>query len=568
MITKKLCSVLAVLCLSFLSYSAFSYSDYKEPLDADEAFSPQYWAKDGGFYVGFEIPDGYYLYTDETKVSTSEGKVIDGRISNNKKMVPDPTFGDVDVYYEKALYFYPNVDNLESLNLTYRGCMEDTLCYLPQIMNISPLAGSGPSAFDELFIDNNELVAIDESVLEVDSSKSGLAIALVFFLAGLGLSFTPCVLPMVPVLASIITSSAKSGAQARLLALSYGLGVVIAYMALGAGIALLSSSLNISALMQSAWFVAPLAALFLVFGLITMGVINLPRLSAMGKSDERIISLQSKLQGMGYLGSLLAGLVSVLVLSPCVSAPLGAAVAYLASEGTFLSSITSLGALSIGMILPLMIATTVGHRFLPKAGPWMNKIKVLAGCVMILMALWTVLKIVPTQVAPVLIAITFYYISLFLINLVRNNEKKYKVLLAFCIIMPLVATLGLSTIKSPLLGTSQEAVDGRYAFDVVSTKHDLDSFLLLGDRQLVYVGADWCQSCRSLEKNFFPSDEFKEAALGLSVIKLDITKNDSETTKWMSDYGIYGAPGFLIFDNKELVKSKMGEDIKAEYFKK
>lgn len=564
MLSKKLICMFAGIgmYLSSAGAVAFSSEGFDKPLPAEQVFSPKSWVQDGGLYVGFEIPNGYYLYADETKLFGNSKQEITGQQLDNKTLVSDPTFGDVDVYYEKALYYYPGLEDADGMKLTYRGCMEDMLCYLPQTSVINPIEGVTPLSFDGLTSQFKFGEEKKPSTLVTIGEGGGygvLSIALFFFIAGIGLSFTPCILPMVPILASIITSGAKNNTQAKLLAMSYGAGVVIAYMLLGAGIALLSSSLNISSLMQSAWFVAPLAILFLFFGLITMGSINIPKFSMIGKSDEKLTSLQSKWRGMGYVGSLMAGLVSVLVLSPCVSAPLGAAVAYLASEGTFLSSVMSLGALSFGMILPLMIATTVGHKFLPKAGPWMGNIKLLTGCVMILMALWTVLKIIPEQAAPLLITITLYYMLLLLMKIDRNADKRYSILLGFCIIMPLAIVLWLIILRAPSLNADGQISDSTYAFEKISTKQELDLFLSNGERQLVYVGADWCQSCYSLEKNIFPGKEFRVAAAGFSVIKLDITNSNSEVSRWMGKQGIYGAPGFLVFDGKKLIRAKMGE---------
>ena len=286
--------------------------------------------------------------------------------------------------------------------LGFQGCADAGLCYPPQKINVeidwSAVASASsqhPSLSKEPTLSKENSIPVQAKTQSTDSTpaednwfegRSWLSIVGLFFLLGLGLTFTPCVLPMVPILTSIVVGQEKhSPAKGFVLSTTYVLGMAITYAIAGITVGLLGAGANISNWMQTPWVLSVFAALFLVLSLSMFGLYELQLPS---KLRNRLNDMNQKQKGGNLFGVFLMGVLSALVVSPCVSAPLAGALVYLSTTGDAWLGGSALLALGLGMGAPLIALGTTGASFLPKAGGWMDGVKAFFGVLLIGVAIW------------------------------------------------------------------------------------------------------------------------------------------------------------------------------------
>lgn len=537
-----------------------SNNNVNGPLPSLEAFNPSGWIEDDHLYIGFAIDEGYYLYKDMTTLSVG-GAEIDGGFSSNFAVEDDPHFGEVSIYEGEGLYRYKlsDITSLDDTNLTFRGCARDILCYQPEEVSLGSLGiTQGPPESASATLHLMDKIEDVGAAVSGDATSKGLILsAILFFIAGLGLSLTPCVLPMLPVLGAIVTAGSRTKRGAAVLSSFYGLGVIVAYTLLGLGVGYLGAEFNLSERMQSPFVLIPTGFLFLFFGLITLNVINLSFFSISGK----VIALQDKLQKMGFVGVFLAGFLSVLILSPCVSAPMGAAALYIGTAGSLFNSVVVMGSLSFGMVLPLVLVSVFGSQFLPKAGAWMDKVKEVVGIILIAMAIFTVKDLVPHTALMIMIAGITIFTTL---TINAFNLKPRTPLVRFYqtgqILLLMIALSFVFKINGvSYSGDSQIEVSAPY-ITTTSVSKVKDEVLNREGIKLVYIGADWCTSCKKMEKSVFTEAKTASELSKITMVKLDATKGSDELSTFMKDSGVFGAPSFLLYDEAgQLVNTSIGE---------
>ena len=380
-------------------------------LPVEEAFSPQAWIDGDRLMVGIESADGYYLYRHRLSVSSDTSEVTPG-----EPVLPAGTFkndeflGEVYVFHDRVIFPVPikaqgGADSID-VTLHYQGCAEAGLCYPPQQVELTALPGSTPAAFTQpssspredttaptkTTPETSSLTSEDGQFSNLLQDASPTLVLGLFFLAGLGLTFTPCVLPMMPILASIIVGQRPSRLRAFALSGSYVTGMALTYAGVGVLMGLFGAGLNLQARLQSPAVLIPFAALFVVFALAMFSVFQL-RLPA--RLSQRLDAWQDRAQRSGPLGLALAGALSVLVVSPCVSAPLAGALVFISSTGDAAMGGLGLLALALGMGVPLLIVGTFGATLLPRSGAWMQHVKSAFGVLLLGVAIWLVERLLP-----------------------------------------------------------------------------------------------------------------------------------------------------------------------------
>ncbi|WP_248730123.1 MULTISPECIES: protein-disulfide reductase DsbD [Halomonadaceae] len=566
-------------------------------LRVHEAFQASTWHDDDTLYVGFENAEGYYLYRHRFAVES-----LDETIMLGDPLLPpgqphtDEFFGEVSVFYDRVVFEVPieanDAPEEVTFALTFQGCADAGLCYPPERLELTSMPGSPPGPFVEgtgvAIAANpgpNELAA--PSLLSADGrfsaalgEASPLLILGLFFLAGLGLTFTPCVLPMVPILSSIIVGQNPSRARAFGLSASYVGGMALTYAAVGVLMGLFGAGLNLQARLQSPPVLIAFSVLFVLFALAMLGAFNL-RLSP--GLATRIDAWQARAQRSGPGGLALAGALSVLVVSPCVSAPLAGALVFISTSGDALMGGMALLALALGMGIPLLLVGTFGTTLLPRTGAWMNGVKIAFGVLLLGVAIWLIERLLPAPLALLLWAALAIGTAITLGAVQFNTPAGWPqlrqsagiLLLVWGIALVIGAARGAHDPLRPLAATLSTAdvaqgIDIRPA-TIVTRLEELDAELELaaerGQPAFVDFTADWCISCKQMERNVFPAPDVAGPLSTFRRIQVDVTDSSEASRALLDRYGLFGPPSLLFFvDGEEIREARIQGEVGRQAF--
>ncbi|HSI42990.1 MAG TPA: protein-disulfide reductase DsbD [Methylotenera sp.] len=498
--------------------SLLDNNDSENFLPPDVAFKLNLNAVDANtIRAAFTIVPGHYLYRQRIKFeipAKNSAAQIDSVSLPNGDIKDDPNFGKQEVYHHdfNADIKLSHVQNSQiTINATYQGCSEKGLCYAPIKKKISvtlPAAGELSNATGNVEIANEA-----DKTTEVLRSGNLWLVITAFFAAGLLLSFTPCVLPMIPILSSIIVGSQSrqnnavkpSKLHAFGLSVAYVLGMALAYTLAGIAAGLSGSLLSQS--LQSPWALGATAVIFVILALSMFGVYEL-KLPA--SFESKMLNVSNKLKGGEFLGVFIMGVLSALIVSPCVAAPLAGALIYIGQTHNVLLGGLGLFALAIGMGVPLLLIGASAGSLLPKAGRWMTTVRNLFGVLMLVMAAYIVWPVLPAAVtAPVE-------------KLLGSNSKH---------------TLPFKPVKSVAeLEAAIKAANGKSVM--------LDFY------------ADWCTSCKEMEKLTFTDGKVKAALQNTVLLQADVTENNDNDQALLKRFELFGPPGIIFFD-------KDGEEIRS-----
>lgn len=590
----------------------FSSNEQGEFLPVQEAFQPSAWHDGDTLYIGMEITPDYYLYRHQFDVqSTDKNTTLEAPQLPEGQFITDEFLGDVYVFRDQLVFEVPIAaphGGPLPISLTYQGCADAGLCYPPETVSVEAVQAQAPAAFADWqppkgsMQENaagqasnsaanqataNESTGGDSNFSGAPSddrrfttllSEASLPLALgLFFIAGLGLTFTPCVLPMIPILSSIVVGQNPTRPRAFVLSASYVLGMALTYALVGVLMGLFGAGLNLQAHLQSAPVLIVFAILFTLFALAMFGAFNLqlsPRLA------NRIDRWQSSAQRSGPLGLAVAGALSVLVVSPCVTAPLAGAMVFISSTGDAWLGGAVLFALGMGMGLPLLLVGTFGTTLLPRSGGWMEGVKIAFGLLLLGVAIWMVERLVPAALALLLWAALAVGSALALGALNLNQPQGWGrarqalgiLLLAWGIALVLGAAQGgsnplrpLQVSSSPSSASTEQAT---LAFQNVDSLAALENAInQAGTRNqpvFVHFTADWCISCKQLEREVYPTPEVASALDDYILIKADVTRTDERSRELLEHFGLFGPPSLLFFDQgEEVVDARIQGEVNA-----
>lgn len=600
MLPFKRLSLLLLLCwLPLLAHAQWfsSSSNQSDFLPVLEAFQPTVWHDGSAIYIGIDIADDYYLYRHQFSVSSKTDAVsLDEPLLPQGTFTTDEFMGDVYVFRDKLVFetpFSPSYSGPIDIELTFQGCADAGLCYPPETISLEALESSPPTAFADWDAADHALSGAEGSDDQQISQTAGtnsstefsapqsedsrfsallgsasLPLALgLFFIAGLGLTFTPCVLPMVPILSSIIVGQKPTRPRAFVLSASYVLGMASTYALVGVLMGLFGAGLNLQAHLQSAPVLVTFAVLFTLFALAMFGAFDLrvsPRLAS------KIDGWQARAQQSGPAGLALAGALSVLVVSPCVTAPLAGALVFISSTGNAAMGGAVLFALGLGMGVPLLLVGTFGATMLPRSGAWMNGVKIAFGLLLLGVAIWMVERLVPPSIALLLWAALAIGSALMLGALNMNQSQGWPkarqtlglMLLAWGIALVIGAAQGGSNPLRPLTVSSSSTDSGTpqatLAFQQVDELSALETALseAASAQQPAFVNftADWCISCKLMERDVFPDPNVVAALNDFRLIEVDVTNTDAQSRELLNRFNLFGPPSLLFFSQGEEVR--------------
>ncbi|MBE0401299.1 protein-disulfide reductase DsbD [Halomonas sp. FME1] len=569
-----------------------------------EAFEPTAWHDDDTLYIGVDIADEYYLYRHQFAVSSQIESVDLGEPNIPQgTFINDEFMGDVYVFRDQLVFEVPLSTPYSGpldITLTFQGCADAGLCYPPEQANLQASETQPPSQFADWQADNSSSDAAanasgqdtadtatqsDFSAPQSEDSRfsslissASLPLALgLFFIAGLGLTFTPCVLPMIPILSSIVVGQNPTRSRAFVLSASYVLGMSVTYALVGVLMGLFGAGLNLQARLQSAPVLIIFAVLFSLFALAMFGAFNLnlsPRLT------NRIDAWQARAQRSGPAGLAVAGALSVLVVSPCVTAPLAGALVFISSTGDAALGGAVLFALGLGMGVPLLLVGTFGATLLPRSGAWMNGVKIGFGLLLLGVAIWMVERLVAAPVALLLWAALAIGSALALgalnvnqpLGWPRARQTLALMLLTWGVLLVIGAAQGGNNPLRPLAATPNpaNAVQAQaLSFTEVDTLSALEDEIAnaKSNHQPVFVHftADWCISCKLMERDVYPDARVTAALSGYKLIAADVTHTDSNSRELLDQFNLFGPPSLLFFNQgQELRDARIQGEVTAD----
>lgn len=530
-------------------------------LPPDQAFKLSIMAKDAQtLEANFTVAPGYYLYRDRIKfeISTSNSGSISSVDLPKGGLKDDPTFGKTEVYHHDlaATIKLSSAQSPVTLLATYQGCSEKGLCYAPIKKTLTvdlPNLDIATAPATTTTTSDGEAASL------LKSGKLWLIIA-GFFGFGLLLSLTPCVLPMIPILSSIIVgrNAHPSRLHAFNLSLAYTLGMALTYTLMGVAAGL--SGQLISAALQNPWALGFGAVVFVLLALSMFGLYELQLPSTL---ESRIANLTNRIKGGHFFGVFVMGALSALILSPCVAAPLAGALLYISKTHDVLLGGAALFALSIGMGVPLLFIGASARTVLPKPGPWMNAVRNFFGIVMLGMAVWIISPLIPLGFqmglwAALLIVPAIYMHALD--SLPANAHQWAKLWKGIAIIMLVLgvalligAVSGAKSPLQPLAGLRASVAEEPHAslpFQRVTNLSGLESRIKAAAGKTVMLDfyADWCAACKEFEQFTFSDPRVQKSLANVVLLQVDVTQNSADDIALLNRFGLFGPPGILFFD--------------------
>lgn len=549
-------------------------SNQADFLPVHEAFRPGLLdANDQEIRVIFDIAPGYYLYRHRLHFSLQgePEQPLTPSLPEGKHKT-DEYFGDVEVYYnqlEVVLDISALPTGASQLTVGFQGCADAGLCYPPEVVTLE-LPNSGAAAGTPTPTD-----AVGFNQL-LGAQSGGLAL-LLFFVAGLGLTFTPCVLPMLPILSSLVLGRSTIGrGRALALALAYVLGMALTLAVVGALIGSFGAALNIQARLQSPWVLGAFAAFFTLFALAMFGHFDLSLPRFLREPLER---LNQRTEGGSLAGAAGMGVLSTLVVSPCISAPLAGALVYISTTGDALGGGFKLFALGLGMGVPLLLVALFGSTLLPRSGPWLNTVKHLFGFGLLAVAIWLLERLLPGPLTLALWAALAAGLAVRIGLFSANHDNYLRRTLALLIALYASAALfgALAGGEDPLrpLQPFSAKTSSNDATDWFVTLEDpaaLDQALRSAAQQqkpaIIDVYADWCISCKVMEREILSKPDVRDALSGYARIKLDLTNNTAAQRAWLTRHQLFGPPAYLFFNSngEELKQLRIQGEVDKVHF--
>lgn len=528
----------------------------------DQAFPFNFFQQDHRLTLDWQVKKGYYLYQQRLSFSAENVTLGDIQMEDGQPY-QDEFFGDVNIYTNPLFVNIPMQDWQPGAKVIvqYQGCAKAGFCYPPEtrVIDIASFTNGDMAPATTLTQTPRHLetsttnTSTPQPLTEQDQLASSLAdnwwTPLLFLALGVGLAFTPCVLPMYPILTSIVLGSGKLSQRRALgLSLVYVQGMALTYTLLGLVVA--SAGLQFQAAMQHPYVLIGLSILFVTLALSMFGVYTLQLPSGV---QTWLNNLSNKQQGGSSAGVFAMGAISGLVCSPCTTAPLSGALLYVAQSGDLLTGGVALYALAMGMGIPLILVAVFGNRLLPKAGAWMDRVKTLFGFVLLAAPIFLLERILPemwsTALWSALGIAAFGWLYHVKNNLEFGGWKQSAV--------GIIAVLGLFASAQPALNywfadSTQQAQTSEVSFIKIRNVEDLQQQLVLAKQAkkpvMLDFYADWCVACKEFEKYTFHDPAVAAQLKQFVLLQADVTRNQAQDIELLQAQQVLGLPTIDFWD--------------------
>ena len=540
------------------------------PVDEAFQFSAAKSENQENVIVNWSIAEGYYLYQEKisVKLNQEENSSFDvPTFSISPEDYNDPYFGLMKIFKKPVQAIFkasqPPLKAEDVVEIVYQGCTEG-FCYPPEVkeikvadLPIAQVANTKKTSENSTALSAQPKAEQDRLAESLFNSKYAV---FGFFLLGLGLAFTPCVLPMLPLLSAIVIGQNQRPNMWRAFTLSfvYVQGMALTYTLLGLVVAAIGLPFQVA--LQHPYVMIGLSIIFVLLALSMFGVFTLQLPSSL----QTKLSLLSQQQKAGAFGGVfLMGMIAGLVASPCTSAPLSGALLYVAQSGDLFTGAITLYLLALGMGVPLILITLFGNKILPKSGMWMETVKKLFGFVMLALPVFLISRILPDEWTPRLWAMlgTAFFIW-FAFQMPKNGTGW-----VFRILFLVAAMISVKPLQTWVWGevSTPSAVENKAVshveFKKVKSEAELQQVLAENNKSLVMLDlyADWCVACKEFEKETFSDPSVQKAFGDMLLLQVDMTKNSEENRALMTKYKVLGLPTILFFnqDGKEIEGSRI-----------
>lgn len=572
---KKL-FIFLVCCLTAMAAQADLFNNKTKFLPVDQAFQLDVQRSDAGVSMQWQIAENYYLYQDKLAFSVN-GKPVENapQFLSSAEQYEDPYFGLVTIFKHDLNLTLPLKDPQpqDLLEVTYQGCAKG-FCYPPETkqFQIGDLS-SNVSASHEVqngaethqtsqsAVENTNVFSSQQNQLAESLSQSKYAM-LWFFVLGIGLAFTPCVLPMLPLLSAIVIGGRKEETgNWRALALSfvYVQGMALTYTLLGLVVVLIGLPFQIA--LQSPYVLIGLSIVFVLLALSMFGLFTLQLPSSL---QTKLTQFSQQQKSGAFFGVFVMGAIAGLVASPCTSAPLSGALLYVAQSGDFVIGALTLYLLALGMGLPLILITVFGNKILPKSGAWMENVKTAFGFVMLALPIFLISRIIPSIWEPRLWALLGVSFFIWLATQMRSNGIGLFFRIVFFVAamvsaQPLQNWVWQDNSATSQAANTQSAVQNSLVFQQISTYDELQAVLKQHPNKIAMLDlyADWCVACKEFEHKTFADPQVQSALSDVLLLRVDMTNNSESNRTLMKALAVTGLPTIIFFNQQ-------GEEIQAQ----
>ena len=572
---KKL-FIFLVCCLTAMAAQADLFNNKTKFLPVDQAFQLDVQRSDTGVSMQWQIAENYYLYQDKLAFSLN-GKPVENapQFLSSAEQYEDPYFGLVTIFKHDLNLTLPLKDPQpqDLLEVTYQGCAKG-FCYPPETkqFQIGDLS-SNVSASHEVqngaethqpsqsAVENANVFSSQQNQLAESLSQSKYAM-LWFFVLGIGLAFTPCVLPMLPLLSAIVIGGRKeetSNWRALALSFVYVQGMALTYTLLGLVVVLIGLPFQIA--LQSPYVLIGLSIVFVLLALSMFGLFTLQLPSSL---QTKLTQFSQQQKSGAFFGVFVMGAIAGLVASPCTSAPLSGALLYVAQSGDFVIGALTLYLLALGMGLPLILITVFGNKILPKSGAWMENVKTAFGFVMLALPIFLISRIIPSMWEPRLWALLGVSFFIWLATQMRSNGIGLFFRIVFFVAamvsaQPLQNWVWQDNAATSQAANTQSAIKNTLVFQQISNYDELQAVLKQHPNKMAMLDlyADWCVACKEFEHKTFADPQVQSALSDVLLLRVDMTNNSESNRTLMKALAVTGLPTIIFFNQQ-------GEEIQAQ----
>ncbi|EPS6959492.1 protein-disulfide reductase DsbD [Klebsiella aerogenes] len=543
---QRIITLILLLCSASSSAGLFDAPGRSNFVPADRAFAFDFQQNQHDLNLSWHIKDGYYLYRKQITLTTKDAAIVDPSLPPGE-WHEDEFYGKSEIYRQRLTLpiTLTQAGKAATLTVTYQGCADAGFCYPPET-KVVPLSA--------VLADSDKAQAAKPSApatLPARGSQTGAEPASLPFsalwalLIGIGIAFTPCVLPMYPLISGIVLGGKQrlSTARALLLAFIYVQGMAVTYTALGLVVA--AAGLQFQAALQHPYVLIGLSVVFIALALSMFGLFTLQLPSSL---QTRLTLMSNKRQGGSPGGVFAMGAIAGLICSPCTTAPLSAILLYIAQSGNLWLGGGTLYLYALGMGLPLILVTVFGNRLLPKSGPWMAHVKTAFGFVILALPVFLLERVIGEAWGLrlwSLLGVAFF--SWAFITSLGASKPWLRLVQIVMLGAALVSARPLQDWAFAAPAVQQQA---HLEFTRVSTVDELNQALAQakGKPVMLDLYADWCVACKEFGKYTFSAPEVRQALKETVLLQVDVTKNSAQDAALLKHLQVLGLPTILFFN--------------------
>ncbi|HDU6291289.1 TPA: protein-disulfide reductase DsbD [Klebsiella aerogenes] len=543
---QRIITLILLLCSASASAGLFDAPGRSNFVPADRAFAFDFQQNQHDLNLSWRIKDGYYLYRKQVTLTTKDAAIVEPSLPPGE-WHEDEFYGKSEIYRQRLTLpiTLTQASKAATLTVTYQGCADAGFCYPPEtkVVPLSPVLADSDKA--------QAAKPSASATLPASGSQTGAEPASLPFsalwalLIGIGIAFTPCVLPMYPLISGIVLGGKQrlSTARALLLAFIYVQGMAVTYTALGLVVA--AAGLQFQAALQHPYVLIGLSVVFIALALSMFGLFTLQLPSSL---QTRLTLMSNKRQGGSPGGVFAMGAIAGLICSPCTTAPLSAILLYIAQSGNLWLGGGTLYLYALGMGLPLILVTVFGNRLLPKSGPWMAHVKTAFGFVILALPVFLLERVIGEAWGLrlwSLLGVAFF--SWAFITLLGASKPWLRLVQ---IVMLGAALVSARPLQDWAFGAPTVQQQAHLEFTRVSTVDELNQALAQakGKPVMLDLYADWCVACKEFEKYTFSAPEVRQALKETVLLQVDVTKNSAQDAALLKHLQVLGLPTILFFN--------------------